>query len=95
MAKIELTDHYIKRLSVDVRTDIADAREPGLTLRITPSGSKSWAVRCRSADGTSQRVTLGQYPDISLKDARSRAALAKADIRATEGNLNQVRREAA
>lgn len=95
MARVDLTDHMIRKLVVEVRTDFADARAPGLSLRVTPTGSKTWAVRGTAADGSKQRLTIGSYPDMSLKDARIRAAAVMAEIRAAAGNLNAAKREAA
>ncbi|WP_323717260.1 Arm DNA-binding domain-containing protein [Paracoccus aminovorans] len=95
MARVDLTDHMIRKLVVEVRTDFADARAPGLSLRVTPAGSKTWAVRGTALDGSKQRLTIGSYPDISLKDARIRAATVMAEIRAAAGNLNAAKREAA
>jgi integrase len=45
----------------------------GLYLRIGPSGAKSWIYRYRSA-GQRHDLGLGPYPDITLADARERAA---------------------
>src|SRR5689334_3858899 len=45
----------------------------GLYLRVGPSGSKSWLYRYRS-DGQRHDLGLGPYPDITLADARERAA---------------------
>ncbi len=49
----------------------------GLYLEITPAGSKLWRLKYRHA-GKDNRMSLGRYPDMSLKDAReSRGALRK------------------
>ncbi|UFM66773.1 integrase family protein [Paracoccus sp. MA] len=95
MAKVDLTDHMIRRLVVEARTDFPDARAPGLSLRVTPAGAKSWAVRGTAADGAKQRITIGTYPDMSLRDARVRAAAVLSEIRGASGNLNAAKREAA
>lgn len=95
MARVDLTDHMIRKLVVAVRTDFADSRTPGLSLRVTPTGSKTWAVRGTASDGSKQRLTIGSYPDMSLKDARIRAAAVMAEIRAALGNINAARRDAA
>lgn len=95
MAKLELTDHFVRKLSVEKRTDFPDTKAPGLSLRVSPAGAKSWAVRGTASDGSKQRVTLGTYPQMSLKEARIRAAEAMAEIRAAAGNLNAAKREAA
>ena len=43
----------------------------GLYLLVKPSGYKSWKYDYR-IDGARGTYTIGQYPDISMKDARSR-----------------------
>ena len=45
----------------------------GLYLRIGPSCAKSWIYRYRGA-GQRHDLGLGPYPDITLADARERAA---------------------
>ena len=91
MAKFELTDAFIKKHLPSKRMDIVDAREPGLTLRLTPTGRKTFSVRVRSLDGVEQRITIGAYPEVSLKEARSRAAQKRAEVRGAMGSLNHVR----
>ena len=41
----------------------------GLFLRVHPSGVKAWVYAYRF-DGKQKKLTLGQYPQLSLKDAR-------------------------
>ena len=53
----------------------------GLFLAISPSGTKSWRLKFRYA-GTEKLLTLGQYPLVSLKDARERAMDAKKTLAA-------------
>lgn len=61
------------------RTETKDSLTPGLTLRVTDRGTKTWTVRYRRAGGTdgkrakSQQMTLGVYPILSLSDARKLA----------------------
>lgn len=51
---------------------ISDGGCRGLTLRISPTGEKAWAVRVNI--GTKRRYhTVGGYPTISLAEARERA----------------------
>jgi integrase len=45
----------------------------GLYLRVSPTGSKSWVFRFQ-LDGKRRDMGLGSFPDISLADARQRAA---------------------
>ncbi len=43
----------------------------GLYLEVAPSGGKWWRLKYRFA-GKEKRLSLGVYPDVSLKDARER-----------------------
>ncbi len=43
----------------------------GLYLEVAPSGGKWWRLKYRF-DGKEKRISLGVYPDVSLKDARQR-----------------------
>lgn len=45
----------------------------GLYLRIRKSGSRNWVIR-RMQNGRNQVITLGTYPETSLKQARLLAA---------------------
>ena len=62
------------------RYEIADG-QPGLRLRVFPSGAKSWCYLYRSPiDRTWTRLTLGQYPALSVKAARRQASKAAAQV---------------
>ena len=62
-----------------------DSNCPGLVLRVTETGSRSFSVLYRVAGktgrtgtgrtryGKQQRLTLGRWPDVGLKEARDRA----------------------
>ena len=43
----------------------------GLYLEISPKGGKWWRLKYRFG-GKEKRLSLGVYPDVSLKDARER-----------------------
>lgn len=51
-----------------------DRRTPGLALRVTASGVKTFVLRRRVRGGGSERVTLGRFPDLDVKQARLLAA---------------------
>jgi integrase len=57
-----------------------DPRARGLALRITPSRIKSWTLRYRLPTGERKRITLGNYPAMSLSKARDAVALKLAAI---------------
>jgi hypothetical protein len=68
-----LTDATAKAAKAGaVARDLADGPVAGLTLRVLPSGSKTWALRSR-LNGRRIRVDLGTYPATTLKDARRKA----------------------
>lgn len=48
----------------------------GLSLAVSPEGGKSWHFRC-SWNGKQKRLSLGTYPEVSLKEARTRRDLAR------------------
>lgn len=45
--------------------------ERGLYLEVSPTGGKWWRLKYRFG-GKEKRISLGVYPDVSLKDARDR-----------------------
>src|SRR5215472_8101095 len=56
------------------RLEIADLRQPGLVLRITSNGARSFAYRFRHPHTRKTlRATIGPYPAITLESARKRA----------------------
>jgi integrase len=54
--------------------ELWDARVPGLCLRVSPGGVKTWTFRYRPKDSAAfKRMSLGRYPDVGLALARTRA----------------------
>ncbi len=65
-----LTDMQIKRL--ELRKDryaVSDGRD--LALEVMPTGAKSWLFRYQ-LKGKTEKISLGQYPLLSLKEARTK-----------------------
>jgi integrase len=79
MPRIALTDRFCASAKpLGVRTDYFDATVPGLSLRVTDKGHRSWTFLFTSPrDGKRARVTLGTYPGTSLAAARGRALEAR------------------
>lgn len=50
-----------------------DEGQPGLQLRVTSNGTKTFSVFSRVAGGKPERVTIGKYPAITPKVAREKA----------------------
>ena len=74
MAVYRLTDRWLASCPHPPRgrLEFADDLCPGLRLRITSRGKKSFSV-VHWANGRQQRITMGLYPNLSLADARARA----------------------
>lgn len=60
----------------------------GLFLFVAPSGAKSWRVKYRF-QGREKLLTLGTYPQLSLKEAREACADAKKRLSGGEWHENQ------
>lgn len=65
---MKFIDSYIKNLTPDT-TWFEKIESSGLGVRVMPSGNKSWFYRF-SMGGKRQKMSLGKYPAISLKQAR-------------------------
>jgi integrase len=72
--KVTLSDRKLRNLKpTGRRYEIRDT-EPGLRIRVTESGTKSFALLARypSSPNPTRRV-LGEYPTMSLEEARDKA----------------------
>lgn len=65
-----LTPKGIERLNVAKRTEISDISCPGLVLRATPTGRKSFFAMLRTPTGL-KRTSLGSWPKMPLSEARA------------------------
>lgn len=64
------TDREIQNLKPqDKRYSVKDKLNNGLFIEVKESGIKSWHYRYSLA-GKQERLVIGRYPDLSLKDAR-------------------------
>jgi integrase len=63
------------------RKELFDALAPGLSLRVTETGSKSWSCYY-SFGGKHQRMTIGRWPGIGVAEARDRAGEVKEQAKA-------------
>jgi integrase len=74
------------------RLEYFDDSLPGFCLRVTETGHKSWGVYYRFADRL-HRLSLGNYPVLSLKEARSKAKNALHDAANGTNPAAQKRQE--
>ena len=72
--KTILTDRAVTKLVAPERgrREVLDAKMPGLALRITPSGHKSWTVVWHQGR-RARRYAIGTYPALTLATAREQA----------------------
>jgi integrase len=70
-----------KKVAAVGRMDISDAALPGLRLRLTANGGRSWVLACRDTFGRMRRFPLGDYPNMGIADAREAARAMRADVR--------------
>jgi integrase len=55
------------------RVTYHDVREPGLQLRVGPTGKKQFSVFKRTKNGGPERITIGAFPDVTIEQARAKA----------------------
>ncbi len=76
------------------RTLYHDIKTPGLGIRVTDNGHKSFVVY-RKINGKPERITLGRYPDLSIEQARNKAMEINVAIVQGENPSNKRRLERA
>jgi integrase len=84
------TSQALERYSNNSSKDVflRDARLRGFGVRITPGNTKSFFVESRQGStGRVRRIVLGQFPVMTLKDARRRAIEALRELRYGDGTL--------
>jgi integrase len=85
MPQRKLTDRFCdhaKAREDDVQTDYFDEQTPGLALRVSRSGLKSWTYLYTAIGGKRKRLTFGTYPATSLASVRSKADTIRSEIEA-------------
>lgn len=74
-----LTDSAIRALKPRVKAyKVAD--EKGLYVLVTPAGGRLWKLKFRTGSGAEKKLSLGGYPEISLKDARELRDSARGEL---------------
>ena len=93
MMSAQLTAETVRGLVADGRDRIVFDTEAGFGLRITPAGTKIFVAQAR-VDGRMRRVSVGTYPDMSVKDARVVARAALLALRSGKDPKQEKAREA-
>jgi integrase len=68
--------------ATDVKSETKPGRycvDKGLYLQVSPTGTKSWILRYK-LNGRARHMGLGDYPTVTVSDARTRAAKARLSI---------------
>jgi integrase len=81
---VRLTDKSILSLRPQQgeRAELFDLQEPGLLIRATSGGIRTWYFRYRTIDGRQPRYKLGTYPATGVADARKKAQAARGLVEA-------------
>lgn len=76
------TDREVRNIrSGAKRSEYRIKDAPGLILRVTPKGRKSWTFLYRCPlSGTRRKMSIGTYPDTSLSVARSESLAARLEV---------------
>jgi integrase len=82
MPRVALTDRFCQSAKpLGARTDYFDTTIPGLALRVTEGGHRSWSFLFTSPrDGKRARATIGSYPATGLAAARAKALEARGHV---------------
>ena len=77
-----LTDALLRAAAPSEKlTELWDLKTPGLCLRVSPTGIRTWTFRYRPKDSTSfKRLSLGRYPEVGLALARTRAQEKRVEV---------------
>ncbi|MCY4478953.1 MAG: integrase family protein [Rhodospirillales bacterium] len=86
-----ITEHTVAALFAESDTVVWDRALTGFGVRVYPSGAKVYVVQARGPDGT-RRITVGRHGVIDAQEARRRAALIIARVRAGEDPVPEVRK---
>jgi integrase len=79
-----LTDTQVMSLKASAggRLEVFDPQEPGLLIRVSAAGRRTWFFRYRLIDGRQPRLKLGTYPATGIADARRKAQEARRTVEA-------------
>jgi Arm DNA-binding domain len=83
MPKVALTDRFVANAKAQgvPQLDYFDGGTPGLALRVSSRGRKTWTFHYTSPrDGKRARLTIGTYPATTLAGARGLATEARGAI---------------
>ena len=83
MPSVTMTAQWVDRVKPPAagQVDYFDAKLPGFGLRVSHGGKRAWVLLYRlKGDPRKRRLTLGEYPALSLADARDDARAKLVDV---------------
>lgn len=91
--KTALTDVALRKLKpTGNRFELTDGVVQGLRARVSAEGKITFILKSRNAANKLATITLGQFPDISLKEAREEATKRRLDLKAGKDINGEKRR---
>ncbi len=83
---VRLTETAIRKRAAEVaatggRCDMTDPECPGLRLRLSAGGSRTWVLACRDREGRMRRFPIGSYQAMGLAAARTAARALHAKVK--------------
>ena len=67
---MKFTDTMVRNLKTDKKRYLREAN--GFTIRVMPSGVKTWLFVYTISDGKRKEMNLGNYPAITLAEAKQK-----------------------
>jgi integrase len=82
--RLRLTESVVRKLRSPLRGRLVifDEQQPGLMLRVTPNGVRTFAVWFRRRNGSKETLTLGKLGDLSVTSARTLAKQTRFEVMA-------------
>lgn len=81
--KTALTDVALRKLkATGERIEITDTNTTGLRARASATGEITFILKTRDAASSLKTITLGRFPEMSLKEAREAATQCRLDLKA-------------
>ena len=71
---VKITEKYLEKIKPGTKDQyLRDDTLKGFAVKVTPTGRISFIAEGRVRKGRSRRITLGQYPTLTMKEARDLA----------------------
>lgn len=92
--KAALTDVALRKLKpTGERYERSDAGTPGLRVRVSAEGAITFILKARNAASKLETITLGHFPEMSLKEAREESIKKRLELKSGK-DINGEKRAA-